>query len=99
MASEYLYHYLDGAPADRRFDLGSLIKPILVSPLVFIPLASSLQTANLDLTLGLPRFMLFLVAFENGFLWRGYFSRKMAGAEAPASISPPAAAAKDAAAK
>lgn len=89
MAAEYLYHYLDGPPADRRFDLGSLIKPILVSPLVFIPLASSLQTVNLDLTLSIPRLMLFLVAFENGFLWRGYFSRKISGAEAPASINPP----------
>jgi len=65
---------------------------------VFIPLASSLQSVNLDLTLGIPRFMLFLVAFENCFLWRDYFSRKMSGAEAPTSINPPAAAAKDAAA-
>src|SRR5215831_10868118 len=86
MVSEYLYNYLDAGHSERGFDLGSLIKPVLVSPLVFIPLASSLQTASVDLTLGIPRFMLFLVAFENGFLWRGYFSRKMSGAEASASI-------------
>jgi hypothetical protein len=98
MICEYVYHYLDGAPGDRHFELGSLIKPVLVSPLVFIPLASSLQAANLDLTFGIPRVMLFLVAFENGFLWRGYFSRKMSGAEAPASIKPRAAAANASAA-
>ena len=99
MAFEYLYRYLEGAPADRRFEFGSLVKPVLVSPLVFIPLASSLQTVNLDLTIGIPRFMLFLVAFENGFLWRGYFSRKVSGAEPAASISPTPVASNTPAAK
>jgi hypothetical protein len=80
MAAEYLYHYFD-APASqpRKFEMGTFIKPFLVSPLVFMPLAASLQTGNQDLsTLDAPRLMVFLVAFENGFLWRGYFSRKLA---------------------
>lgn len=83
MAAEYLYHYFDSPSSkSRKFDLGSFIKPFLVSPLVFMPLAASLQTANLDLTrFDAPRLMIFLVAFENGFLWRGYFSRKMAESE------------------
>jgi hypothetical protein len=79
MAAESLYRYFD-TPADKRhFDTGTFIKPFLVSPLVFIPLAASLENANLDLSqLDAPRLMVFLVAFENGFLWRGYFSRKLA---------------------
>ena len=79
MASEALYQYFD-APADkRRFDIGTFVKPFLVSPLVFMPLAASLENANLDLSqFDAPRLMVFLVAFENGFLWRGYFSRKLA---------------------
>jgi uncharacterized membrane protein YjgN (DUF898 family) len=79
MAAESLYHYLD-TPADKRqFDLGTFVKPFLVSPLVFMPLAASLENSNLDLSqFDAPRLMVFLVAFENGFLWRGYFSRKLA---------------------
>lgn len=83
MVAEYLYHYVDSAPSKRRkFNWGAFFKPFLVSPLVFMPLAASLQNANLDFTrLDPPRLMIFLVAFENGFLWRGYFSRKMAESE------------------
>jgi hypothetical protein len=82
MAAEYLYHYLDSQSAkDRSFEIGTFIKPFLVSPLVFMPLAASLQNANLDLSrFDGPRLMVFLVAFENGFLWRGYFTRKMGAA-------------------
>jgi hypothetical protein len=80
MAAESLYHYLDAPAGKRQFDIGSFIKPFLVSPLVFMPLAASLQNANMDLSqMDAPRLMVFLVAFENGFLWRGYFSRKLAG--------------------
>lgn len=86
MAAESLYHYLDAPPDKRQFDLGSFLKPFLVSPLVFMPLAASLQSANLDLSqFDAPRLMIFLVAFENGFLWRGYFSRKLAESQTAAS--------------
>jgi hypothetical protein len=80
MAAEYLYHFFDASPSrPRQFDIGSFVKPFLVSPLVFMPLAASLQNANLDFSrFDAPRLMVFLVAFENGFLWRGYFSRKLA---------------------
>lgn len=81
MVAEYLFHYLDAAAGLRgRFDVGGMVKTVLVSPLIFIPLVASLQSANVDpVKLNAPRLMLFLVAFENGFLWRGYFSRKLAG--------------------
>jgi len=95
MAAEYLYHYFDGpSPVAKKFDIGTFLKPFLISPLVFVPLAASLQSANLDLShFDAPRLMVFLVAFENGFLWRGYFSRKLSesakGAEpAGAAASP-----------
>jgi hypothetical protein len=78
MGAEYLYHYLDSRP-NVSFDWGSFVKPFLVSPLVFVPLAASLQNAKVDLSrFNIPLLMLFLVAFENGFLWRGYFTRKLA---------------------
>jgi hypothetical protein len=79
MGAEYLYHYLDSKPGETKFDWRSFVKPFLVSPLVFVPLAASLQNAKVDLsTFNIPLLMLFLVAFENGFLWRGYFTRKLA---------------------
>jgi len=76
MGAEYLYHYLDSQ--DAKFNWKSFAKPFLISPLVFVPLAASLQNAKIDLSqFDIPVLMLFLVAFENGFLWRGYFTRKL----------------------
>lgn len=77
MGAEYLYHYLDASdPGRRRFEVGTFVKPFLISPMVFMPLLTSLQNANLDLSrFDAARLMVFLVAFENGFLWRGYFAR------------------------
>lgn len=81
MGAEYVYHYLDGKAGERKFDWGSFCKPFLVSPLVFVPLAASLENAQVDVSrFSVPVMMLFLVAFENGFLWRGYFARKLAEA-------------------
>ena len=79
MGAEYLYHYMDSKPEEAKFDWRSFGKPFLVSPMVFVPLAASLQNAQVDLSsFNIPLLMLFLVAFENGFLWRGYFTRKLA---------------------
>ncbi|SRR6266852_6403181 len=77
MGAEYLYHYLEvDDPSRRRFEVGTFLKPFLVSPMVFMPLVTSLQNANIDLSrFDAARLMVFLVAFENGFLWRGYFAR------------------------
>jgi hypothetical protein len=81
MAAEYLYRYLDAKPEESKFDWKTFAKPFLVSPLVFVPLAASLQNAKVDLaSFNIPLLMLFLVAFENGFLWRGYFTRRMQSA-------------------
>jgi hypothetical protein len=79
MGAEYLYHWLDAKPEERKFDWRSFVKPFVVSPLVFMPLAASLQNAKIDLSsFNTPLLMLYGVAFENGFLWRGYFTRKLA---------------------
>jgi hypothetical protein len=45
--------------------------PMLASPLVFIPLLGAFQNAPVDLmSLTLPKFMVFFVAFQNGFFWK-----------------------------
>ncbi|HEX4809558.1 MAG TPA: hypothetical protein VH325_11550 [Bryobacteraceae bacterium] len=79
MLVEYLVQYLNAKPRKRQFDWGSFFTPILISPMVFMPLVASLQNVNVELShFSIPLLMLFLVAFENGFLWRGYFARKLA---------------------
>jgi hypothetical protein len=57
--------------------------PVLASPIVFIPLLASLQNADPDLSrIDVPGFMIFVVAFENGFFWKEYFdNRKRKGAQ------------------
>ena len=80
MLADVLYQHFDtDTPALKQaFDVRAFILPILISPLVFMPLAVSLQNANLDLSrFDAPRLMVFLVAFENGFLWRGYLKRRL----------------------
>jgi hypothetical protein len=89
MAAEYLYHFLDANSANSRFDWRTFLKPFLVSPLVFVPLAASLQNAKVNLSqFDIPLLMIFLVAFENGFLWRGYFNRKLAESAAAGPSKP-----------
>jgi hypothetical protein len=72
MASHYLYNLLMKSARTRQpFDLRRFIAPIFASPIVFIPLLGAFQSADIDLTnLMLPKYMVFLVAFENGFFWR-----------------------------
>jgi hypothetical protein len=61
----------------RRFDLGTFLAPIFASPIVFIPLLATIQAAGVDLyRVNGARFMLFLVAFENGFFWKVIFDQR-----------------------
>ena len=78
MLAHWLYGWLETPQRERpSFDLGMFLAPVLASPIVFIPLLAALQNANLDLSrLDVPRFMLFLVAFENGFFWKEYFENR-----------------------
>jgi hypothetical protein len=75
MLAHWLYVWL-GTPQGKRrkFDFGLFVAPILASPIIFIPLLASQQNTYLSLAqLDVPRFMVFLVAFENGFFWKEYF--------------------------
>ena len=83
MLAHWLYWWLE-TPKDQRtaFDLAAFVAPVFASPIVFIPLLASLQNANLDLRrVDTARFMLFLVAFENGFFWKEYFDNRKRRAE------------------
>jgi hypothetical protein len=59
------------APTRQPFDFGTFIAPVFASPIVFIPLLGAFQNADVDLaSLTLPKYMIFFVAFQNGFFWK-----------------------------
>jgi len=78
MLAQYIYTRLEQPKAVRpKFDLGLFLAPIFTSPIIFIPLLSAMQNANIDLqNLTTPRIMVFLVAFENGFFWKELFDHR-----------------------
>jgi hypothetical protein len=55
------------------------LAPIFASPIVFIPLLGVVQNTDLDLrSLAAARYVIFFVAFENGFFWKDYFDHRNA---------------------
>jgi hypothetical protein len=53
------------------------VKPVLVSPVIFIPLISSYQTALSHVEdFGIGELMMLLFAFQNGFFWRAIFDKQ-----------------------
>jgi hypothetical protein len=68
------------AKSDVRSDIGSVMKPFLASPIVFIPLASSYQSNLLSAApFALADLMILLVAFQNGFFWKAIFDKQSEG--------------------
>ena len=78
MASSSVYGRLSLPKLTRPpFDAGNLIAPFVVSPIIFIPLLGAFQNASADFaSLTAPKLMMFLVAFENGFFWKGFFDNR-----------------------
>ena len=73
MFASYAYRHFSREKAERKqWDFGLFIAPVFVSPIIFIPLLTAFQQADNDS----PRMMIFLVAFQNGFLWKEYFDQK-----------------------
>ncbi|MCC9168641.1 hypothetical protein [Pontibacter harenae] len=78
MTAQYFYYHFEMAKNQRKkFDFGTFIAPFFLSPIVFLPLLAAFQDADVDLSRSVsPRFMTFIVAFENGFFWRYYFDKR-----------------------
>lgn len=78
MFAQYCYRHFERPKRNRtRWDWGLFVAPVFASPIVFIPLAESFVSAGLDLrTLTTAKFMIFLVAFQNGFFWKEFFDLK-----------------------
>ena len=78
MFAQYAYRRFDRPQRNRpKWDWGLFIAPVFASPIVFMPLATSCISAGLDLrSLTAARFMIFFVAFQNGFFWKEFFDLK-----------------------
>ena len=73
MLASYAFQHFSKEKAERKeWDFGLFLAPVFVSPVIFIPLLTAFQQAGSDS----PRMMMFLVAFQNGFLWKEYFDHK-----------------------
>jgi len=63
-----------------RFEVRSLVASVLASTIIVIPLMTVFDSESLKLgQWGGPRFVIFFVAFQNGFFWKDYFD-KLSGA-------------------
>jgi len=78
IAVHYAYSRFEQPKRKRpKFDFGLFIAPIFASPIIFIPLLAALQNADIDLAqLTVPKTMVFFVAFENGFFWKGFVEHR-----------------------
>jgi hypothetical protein len=72
ISAQYVF-FLD---ADSAIRPRALIKPILASPIVFIPLVSAYQSAPTAAAFSAADLMLILVAFQNGFFWKMIFDKQ-----------------------
>ena len=80
MLSQYLYHHFSIPKQKRKkreFDFGLFIAPVFASPIVFIPIITAFQHANIDFTdFQMVKVSIFLVAFQNGFFWKEFFDNQ-----------------------
>jgi len=78
IAAHYAYSRFEQPKRKRpKFDFGLFIAPIFTSPIIFIPLLAALQNADIDLAqLTAPKTMVFFIAFENGFFWKGFVEHR-----------------------
>ena len=77
MAAEYFYAQAERGRTRLTFEPMTFLMPIFASPIVFIPLL----TITSDVAVGGGAFtkaklMVYLVAFQNGFFWKGFFEQR-----------------------
>jgi hypothetical protein len=67
------YGYQQAERHEFTFDPAAFFMPIFASPIVFIPLLTVITDVSISGALSKPKLMVYLVAFQNGFFWKGFF--------------------------
>lgn len=78
MMAQYLYCHLGRAKGKRSsFDVATFLAPLFLSPLVFAPIFVAFQGVGEGVAgMTTAKFMIFLVAFENGFFWKDFVENR-----------------------
>jgi hypothetical protein len=74
------YAYRQAERQEFTFNPAEFLMPIFASPIVFIPLLTVIGDVNVTGAFATSKLMVYLVAFENGFFWRGFFDARRVGA-------------------
>lgn len=86
MMAQYVYAQAEKGAQKLTFNALTFVMPILVSPIVFIPLLTIASEVNAPGILSQARVMVYLVAFQNGFFWKGFLEQQR---RARAESAPP----------
>ncbi len=77
MVAQYFYYQISDKTKKVRFKFYPFLKPLLASPIVFMPLLATLQMAKLEIGLSTPAgVIVFFLAFQNGFFWKTFFDHQ-----------------------
>lgn len=75
MTAEYIYAQADRGKRKLKFEPLTMLMPILVSPIVFIPMLTIAGDVATRGAFTRAQLMVYLVAFQNGFFWKGFFQQ------------------------
>lgn len=74
MFANYAFrHFSVDKSMRKEWDIGLFIAPVFISPIVSLPLFQILEQVNDTKSINLT---IFVIAFQNGFLWKEYFDKK-----------------------
>jgi hypothetical protein len=76
MAAEYGYAQAESGRRRFKWEPMSFLMPIFASPIVFIPLLTIIGDMTLGGAFTKAKLMVYLVAFQNGFFWKGFFEQR-----------------------
>jgi hypothetical protein len=88
MMAEYVYVQAEKGAQKLTFNALTFVMPILASPIVFIPLLTISAEVNSPGILSHAKLMVYLVAFQNGFFWKGFFEQRRREAAEGARTQP-----------
>ena len=87
MIAEYFFTQAEHGAKKLTFEPMGFLMPIFASPLVFIPLLTITSDIAIGGAFTKAKLMVYLVAFQNGFFWKGFFEQRREKArESPAAL-------------
>ena len=75
MIAEYFYRQVERGRRRFRWEPMTFMMPIFASPIVFIPLLTIIDVSEGGMFTR-AKLMVYLVAFQNGFFWKGFFEKQ-----------------------